>query len=314
MKSVSSRREESRRSPTPGSEIWRRVKKRADGSSRDLESREEGEDDDPEDGRAAKSSASLSGDERRIRLRILGGAFLERDGRPETGRAARPYNLALLAYLAASPGRTASRDKVIACLWPDQNTSRARHRLSVALHVLRRELGAETIVSTGDSLTLDRDRVWVDLGAFRRAVHGGRLEEAVDLHPGPLLDGFYLSGARTFERWAEDERRSTERMYRSVLKTLVRESEEADRVRDAIRWYEELVSFEPLCARITMAFMKALARGGHVERAITRARAYATLVEAKLEIPPDPEVMALARDLVKVRQSESSESNRWATR
>ena len=301
MKSEPSRRDEFRRSPTPGSEIWRRVQKRADDSPRHLEAQEEGEEEDPDEARGNAAMPSRSVEAQRFRLRILGGAFLERCNRPVSGRAARPYNLALLAYLAASPGRTVSRDKVIACFWPDRNTSRARHRLSVALHVLRRELGTDAVASTGDSLTLDPDRVWTDLDAFRTAVHDGRLEEAVTLHPGPLLDGFHLSGSRAFERWAEDERRSTERMYRSVLRTLIRESEDAHDIRDAIRWYEELVSSEPLCARVTMGFMKTLARGGDVERAVARARAYATLVEAKLEIRPDPDVMALARSLVEQR-------------
>lgn len=297
------------RSPTPGSEIWSRVPKRSDRREREEDRNEEDGESDETGGPEATQVRSKSADG--VRLRVLGGALLEMNGNPVTGRAARPYNLALLTYLAASPGRTASRDKLVACFWPRKKTSRARHRLSVALHVLRQELGEDAVVPTGDSLTLSRDRIWTDLGEFRRAVREGRLEEAVDLHSGPLLDGFHLSGARAFEGWVEDERLSTKSLYRSALNTLIRESEEAEQPRRAIRWYEELVSTEPFCARVTMAFMRTLAGVGQVERAIARARAYATLVEAKLGIPPDPEVMALARDLVEEREPGSLRPRLW---
>lgn len=302
-------REVHARPPTPGSEIWRRVLEGSDRLPRYGEHGGKGIRDDG--GGGERGSTDPSGSAKRFRLRTLGGALLEKDGEPFTGRAARPYNLALLTLLAASPGRTASRDKLIACLWPTRNTSRARHRLSVALHVLRleQELGPEAIVPSGDSLTLSRSHVWTDLGAFREAVREGRLEEAVALRAGPLLDGFYVSGAREFERWVEEERRSVEQLYRSALRTLIREAEDARRFHEAIRWYDELMASEPFCARVTMAFMQILAKVGHVERAIARARAYATLVEAKLGIPPDPDVMALARELVGEHRSEPFNPN-----
>lgn len=292
------------RPPTPGSEIWRRVPKRSDRATPQDEGPED-HDADRADTNGGRLVGHGTGPNAEMRLRTLGAVFLEQNGTPVNGRAARPYNLALLAYLAACPGRSASRDKVIACFWPDRSTSRSRHRLSVALHVLRTELGRNALISNGDLLTLSRDRIWTDVEAFREAVHEGQLEEAVALYSGPFLDGFHLSGARAFEGWVEEVRQATERLYRSALKTLIRESEEAQELRTAIRWYEDLVAAQPFCARVTMAFMKVLARSGHVERAVARARAYATLVEARLGIPPDPDVLALARDLVAERQPES---------
>jgi len=120
-----------------------------------------------------------------IHLRVLGGAVLQVDGDPATGRAAQPYHLAVLAILAAAPARTVSRDKLVGLLWAESGGSKARHRLSVALHVLRKELGADAIISSGDALALNPEVVWTDVDAFsssaaQRSSNAGWIQSGID--------------------------------------------------------------------------------------------------------------------------------------
>ena len=75
-------------------------------------------------------------------LTLFGTPLLQpRDASPLAGRAAQRHRLAMLALLALAPGQRLSRDKLIALLWPESDTERARNSLSQALRFLRRYLG-----------------------------------------------------------------------------------------------------------------------------------------------------------------------------
>lgn len=160
-----------------------------------------------------------------IRIEVLGGVRLLRDGAVVTGRATQPYHVALMAFLAASPGQCATRDKLVALFWPERDSRRARHRLSVALHVLRSDVGEDPFVTSGESVGLDAAVVWTDLGAFLSAVEAGRIEEAAGLYAGPFLDGFFLTACPDFDPWVEAERARIGLQYRAVLERLIADAE-----------------------------------------------------------------------------------------
>lgn len=87
----------------------------------------------------------------RFRLQPFGSPRIGRnDGTPVGGRAIQRHRLALLA-----PGRQATRDKLIAHLWPDSDPERAGNRIEVSVYVVRQALGGETLVSAGDELRLE---------------------------------------------------------------------------------------------------------------------------------------------------------------
>src|SRR5262245_45802884 len=107
-------------------------------------------------------------------LRLLGGASIEsNDGAPLTGGAAQRHRLALLALLACSPGWTLSREKLLAFLWPESDSERARNLLKVSVYVLRKALGEDTLLSSGDDLRLNPEQVGTDVAAFQSAIERG---------------------------------------------------------------------------------------------------------------------------------------------
>ncbi len=79
-----------------------------------------------------------------IELRALGGLRLRdsADGHEILSVLARTKPSGLFLYLALSPPNVShSRDKLLALLWPDSSTEKARNSLNQALHVLRLGLG-----------------------------------------------------------------------------------------------------------------------------------------------------------------------------
>ena len=89
------------------------------------------------------------------RIRLLAGPSIEDPNGPVPGAVLQRHRLALLALLATAPNGTLSRDKLIAFLWPESETDRARHLLRSAVHVVRRGLGEDAMLSLGDDLRLN---------------------------------------------------------------------------------------------------------------------------------------------------------------
>jgi DNA-binding SARP family transcriptional activator len=139
-------------------------------------------------------------------LRLFGYPALEIDARDSAlSRATQRHRLALLALLATSRAGW-SRDKLVGLLWPESPSERARNSLSESVYVLRRTLGEQTIVSSGDELRLDAESLRCDVREFEDAVESGDNAGAAALYRGGFLDGFFVSRAPEFERWAESER------------------------------------------------------------------------------------------------------------
>ncbi|HVH11292.1 MAG TPA: BTAD domain-containing putative transcriptional regulator [Gemmatimonadales bacterium] len=144
-----------------------------------------------------------------IELRTLGAVDLRDDhGAELRGVLAHPKRVALLVYLTvAQPRGFQRRDVLLGLFWPNLNQQRARAALRKAIHVLRRALGADTLVGRGDEeVGLREGALRSDTAAFERAALEGRFGDALDLYRGEFLQGFFISDAPEFEHWVDGER------------------------------------------------------------------------------------------------------------
>ena len=232
-----------------------------------------------------------------LAVRLLGGAAIEEAGTPLSGRATHRHALALLAFLAASPGRSASRDKLVACLWPEAAPDSVRHRLNVALYDLRKALGKQAIVSAGDDLRLDASAVWVDVVRFEEAVARGDMDEAIALYRGAFLDGFYIPESLEFEQWTESERERIARAFGRALEKRAREAEKRGDFAAAARSWRRLAEQDPYGSRAVVGLMRSLEAAGERGEALRVAERHARILAQELGAAPDPAVVALARRL-----------------
>src|SRR6476661_4973543 len=112
-----------------------------------------------------------------------------------SGAAAQPRRMAILALLARAGQRGIAREKVLALLWPDAEDDRGPKALAQAIYALRKDLGADDVITGVNELRLDVSLVSTDVGEFAAAASRGDDERAVDLYHGPFLDGFHLLNA-----------------------------------------------------------------------------------------------------------------------
>src|SRR6476620_11562048 len=80
------------------------------------------------------------------RLRLFGGAVIDAESGPITGRATQRHRLALLALLASTRRLYRGRDQIVTLLWPEADSERGRRLLADAIYRINQALGGEVIV------------------------------------------------------------------------------------------------------------------------------------------------------------------------
>jgi TolB-like protein/DNA-binding SARP family transcriptional activator/Flp pilus assembly protein TadD len=232
-------------------------------------------------------------------LRLFGGASLEDGSGLLSGRAVQRHRLALLAILALEHPRAVSRDKLIAWLWPEHDTERARHLLRDSLYLLRNALGGDALASVGDDLRLNPQRLRCDTWDFEEALAQERPEAAVLAYAGRLLDGFHSGGGSELEHWIDAQRERFARAYAQTLEQLAENASAGTDQNAAVGWWRRVAADDPYNARVTLRLMQALEAAGDRAGALQQARIHAVLLEQEFGAEPDPDVDALAERLRK---------------
>jgi DNA-binding SARP family transcriptional activator len=228
-------------------------------------------------------------------LRTLGGVTIEHDGAPLDRIAAHRKSLALLALLAAQG--SASRERLMALLWPESDEEHARGSLKQAIHLLRRLLAAPDVLLGTTELRLNPEYIECDVDLFLRGLAEGDVPFAVRYYGGPFLDGFHLDGTPEFDRWAEAERAKLARRYADALEELARSGEARGEHACAATWWQRLQAEDPLNSRVVLSLMMALEASADHAGALRQAQIHETMLEEELGIAPDPAVAAFAEQV-----------------
>ena len=190
-----------------------------------------------------------------------------------------------------------SRDKLLAYLWPESDTGRARNNLKQALYSLRQTVGVPLVNCTGGLLRLDPAHITIDHWRFEAALAGGDEAEAAAIYRGIYLDGFYVAGLDGLERWMEAERERLARRYMDTLRVLAEMAEAESNTLAAAIWWRRLTAADPLCSTAALGLIRALATAGDPTAAREHARAHAAYLRAELGGPVAEAVVAFANRL-----------------
>lgn len=230
-------------------------------------------------------------------FQLLGSASLGGPSGPVSGRAGHRVRLGLLALLAVAGTRGCSRDTLVAKLWPETPTGRARRRLSHALYALRKELDGDPFTLAGDRIWLNQDVVRADVTEFLEALAAGDEVRAAALYGGPFLDGFHLPGSGAFEEWLDAERSRLEELRAGALERLAGEAEAAgDPARASGRW-RELLASDPYNSRTALHLVESLRAAGEPAKALQQAIAHVRFLREELDLSAPPELEATIAEL-----------------
>jgi TolB-like protein/DNA-binding SARP family transcriptional activator/Tfp pilus assembly protein PilF len=230
-------------------------------------------------------------------LRLLGGLSLETPDGQLSGRAAQQRRLALLALLGSAPAATLRRERVIGYLWSEHGQEQARRLVSVAVYELRRALGEEALLTHGDDLALNLQRMRVDALEFQAAVGRAAWSDAASWYRGPFLDGVFLADAPEFERWQSSERERFQQLQLEALEGQAQERAAGGDARGSAAIWQQMAVLDPFSARVAVGLMTARAAAGDRAGALQYARTFTVLLREEFGVSPDAEVLALEERL-----------------
>jgi DNA-binding SARP family transcriptional activator len=246
-----------------------------------------------------------------IELRTLGTLDLHSaDGRELHSLLAQPKRVALLAYLCiAQPRGFHRRDTLLGLFWPDSDQEHARTSLRKSLHILRRAIGDNAILSRGDEeVAVDFHLVSCDAAAFEASVKANRLEEALELYRGDLLAGFFIDEAPEFEQWLHSERA---RLRSCAAKAAFAAAEQAEAKGDvpaAVTWARRSLDLADTDERALRKLLELQIRSGDRAGAIESYETFARRLAAEYETQPSSETRSLIERIRSAKESLSRET------
>jgi DNA-binding SARP family transcriptional activator len=221
--------------------------------------------------------------------------------------------LAMLKAVITLGKATASRDQLIDALWPEAEGDRAYQSFRFTLHQLRRIIGVEDAIRTGDEhVMLDRSRVWVDVWALQEIMdyatgiatdmrrrpkdHEDALRDLADKAIS-LYQGDFLPGDSKYS-WILPMR---ERLKGSIVRLIgiVGERlENASQWDKAIEYYQKAIEVNELQEEFYRRLMRCYHRLGRRAEAATAYQRCRTLLTTSLDIEPSVETVSLFRQIV----------------
>lgn len=227
-----------------------------------------------------------------IRLSLLGGFALFNSAGAELDLAPRKSRL-LLAYLVASGDRAHSRDHLAALLWSDRQDEQARGSLRTALSDIRRALGSDALVVSGDAVRLRRGVLVADLDLLRA---GADPQTSAEFRPGEFLAGHDVVGAGITD-WLRDMRDECSELGLKALERRADHLSRTGRAVEAITLLRRCLALEPLKESNHRALMRLYSASGERAMALAQFRTCREILMHELGVEPAPETTTLADDI-----------------
>jgi DNA-binding SARP family transcriptional activator len=206
---------------------------------------------------------------------------------------------ALLAFLACTAPRRHARDRLMTLLWGSHFDTQARQNLRQALTRLRRILGDDALVSSGETVSLRPGVIASDVARFATLLgdrSGGGLQQAVGLYGGRLLGDMSV----TEEAWTEWLEAEHQRLEGLALDAMVRLGEQALERADheqAVGAAKRAIAVSSLREDAHRLLIRALAAGGRRADALRHYDQLTALLKRELNVDPDTATIALRKTL-----------------
>ena len=224
-----------------------------------------------------------------VRVEVLGGLRVFRDGEEVVALLRKPVQCALLVYLAVE--RSATKDELQAVLWPEKPTSKARGSLNNTMYELRSTLGSWAGLHGDEFRTAD----WVstDVADLRDAVANGTVPERAPELLGACLEGVHLTSSGEFERWAEDLRASLARQQERLERSIVLARYEVGELDEALRRARMWADRRPMDDEAQYWAIRLEAETGHRSDAMDRFARFSEALKSRHGVEPSEEIGTL---------------------
>ena len=207
----------------------------------------------------------------------------------------------LLAFLACTAPKEQRRETLTDLLWGSHFEAQARQNLRQALYVIRRALGQGAIVSAGQLVSLKAGAVDCDVQRFEALIRDGS-RDALTAATEAYKDTFLLDLDFPQDAWAEWLTGERQRLQQLMLDALVRLGElelTSGGSEAAIEAAHRAIAGNEVREDAHRLLMRALTAAGRRTDALRHYEKLAAVLRRELDVEPDTDTKALARDLRK---------------
>jgi DNA-binding SARP family transcriptional activator len=215
--------------------------------------------------------------------------------------------LALLKAVIAFGGREVSQGELNEALWPEADGDAARQAFDTTLHRLRKLLGEEAVMLADGKLTLDPQRVWVDLWSAERLIRD--LEQTLR-KPAPETHGICATAEKLFHlytgpflreendaAWALSRREKVHGRLVALMGELGRCWERSQDWERAVAYYQRGIDLDPLVEPFYQRVMLGYQSMGRRAEALATYRRCRETLHAQLQISPSPATEAIHQQI-----------------
>jgi adenylate cyclase len=232
-----------------------------------------------------------------FRINTLGDLSLQdSSARPVKLRTRK--GLLLLAFLAADPKRSWSREHLAAIFWGDRMDQQARNSLRGALSDIRSVVGDAAVLVDGGSLTVNPAVVASDTGHLRQLDQSGGdggTEDFRSFYGGEFLQEF--DGPEEAMDWVMSIRAECRDLAANILKRQIQAQNGRGDIETAIRSARDLLSLDPYSEDCHRTLMRLYASNGERSKAIAQFQNCRQMMQHELGVEPAPETKALADEI-----------------
>ena len=237
----------------------------------------------------------------RLRISLFGRFHVEYDGRPRTKTIDSRKVQELFSYLLLYRDRLHPRESLADFFWSDNSSAQSRKYLRQALWQLQSSLKTEddsaeenTVLVDSDWVGINKDSaIWLDVSELESAyakvkrkrgdeieaqtVH--ELSRAVDLHRGPLLEGWYHD-------WCIFERERLQNIYLAMLNKLMTYYEAAEEYEVGLVYGQRILRFDRAHERTHWRMMRLYYLAGDRTSALRQYERCVNALEEELGVKP----------------------------
>jgi DNA-binding SARP family transcriptional activator len=224
---------------------------------------------------------------------ILSGTF--RDAGVESTLAGREYDV--LLALARSP-RGVARERLVATVWPDEDSERGRKALNSTMRRLRARVGQDVIAYDEDVYRIAGDvavDTWAIEQTWRQLRGAKRLEPSQRRQLLGLVErlrAYRESGPRPPE-WFESQARQLNELAEEITVKLARDHLMAGEPREAATLARGIIAFDDLDETAWEILIRALIADNDRPGAARELRRYCKVLRAELGAEPPAELLRL---------------------
>ncbi len=243
-----------------------------------------------------------------LRIFLLGGFRVERDGRPIPERAwRRSIASRLVKLLATEPAHRLHREQIQDALWSGSEPAAADNTLRKALFCARQALDAgispgspsTCLTSSGEMVELASDRVWIDADAFDRLAAdalahptGAALEGALGAYNGDLLP------EDRYEEWTSPRRDALAAQHTALLLRQAETLEREGAIDRAIARLRQVLERDAAQEEAHRRLMRLYALNGSRHQAFRQYQVCCHMLEEEFGAQPETATVALYHDLL----------------